>query len=371
MKTLEQRLQSVARRMVPKQQPHSVASSAPLGNMIATPGTASNMMPTPGNGSSMMPTPGGVSAMMPTPGSTGNLMQSGVGGGGLSNMIPTPGNGNNLMTSMTSMTHSTGTGNGSNLLNSMTHGAGTMMPTPGTLGHTNNIFGMAGSNMMPTPGGSGSNYSLVSQQAMGGIRIAQNGHVPSSMGMSVGSQMIPTPGLNSSQGLGITPASSAGLGGLANGSPVAGPQLQQFGGGATNNIYGGINGQLGGGLPSSGQQQRKTGSAIGVVNGAMSNGMMHGNGQHLMNGAANLHTPPTYLNASQYSSLQLQQQQQQQRIAQQPQQLRIQRMCTFLYLCFNRKKTFACMYTESVSQCWDLSCPTSFYFCFPLFLVII
>jgi hypothetical protein len=347
LKTLEQRLQSVARRMVPKQQPHSVASSAPLGNMIATPGAASNMMPTPGNGSSMMPTPGGVSAMMPTPGSTGNLMQSGVGGGGLSNMIPTPGNGNNLMTSMT---HGTGTGNGSNLLNSMTHGAGTMMPTPGTLGHTNNIFGMAGSNMMPTPGGSGSNYSLVSQQAMGGIRIAQNGHVPSSMGMSVGSQMIPTPGLNSSQGLGITPASSAGLGGLANGSPVAGPQLQQFGGGATNHIYGGINGQLGGGLPSSGQQQRKTGSAIGVVNGAMSNGMMLGNGQHLMNGAANLHTPPAYLNASQYSSLQLQQQQQ--RITQQqqqqlhhqqqqqqqqqhrPQQLRIQRMCTFLLSLF-------------------------------------
>jgi len=53
LKTLEQRLQSVARRMVPKQQPHSVASPAPLGNMSATPGAASNVMPTPGNGSSM------------------------------------------------------------------------------------------------------------------------------------------------------------------------------------------------------------------------------------------------------------------------------------------------------------------------------
>jgi hypothetical protein len=97
--------------MVPKQQPHSMASSAPLGNMIATPGAASNMMPTPGNGSSMMPTPGGVSAMMPTPGSTGNLMQSGVGGGGLSNMIPTPGNGNNLMSNGMML------GNGQHLMN--------------------------------------------------------------------------------------------------------------------------------------------------------------------------------------------------------------------------------------------------------------
>ena len=54
MNTLEQRLQSIARRMVPKQQPHSVASSAPSGNMIATPGTGSNMIPTPGNGNNLM-----------------------------------------------------------------------------------------------------------------------------------------------------------------------------------------------------------------------------------------------------------------------------------------------------------------------------
>lgn len=345
-KTLEQRLQSVARRMVPKQQPHSVASSAPLGNMIPTPGTASNMIPTPGNGSTMMPTPGGVSSMMPIPGSAGNLMQSGAGGGGLSSMIPTPGSGNNLMTSVT---HGTGTGNASNLMSSMSHGTGTMMPTPGTLGNmmpiqghnTNNMFAMSGTNMMPTPGGSGSNYSLVPQQTMGGMRMAQTGHVASSMGMSVGSQMIPTPGLSSSQGLGISTAPSAVLGGLANGSPA---QLQQFGGGVTNHIYGGMTGQLGGAVPTSGQQQRKP----GVVNGSMTNAKMLGHGQQLLNGTANLHTPPAYLNTSQYSSLQLQQQQQ--RITQQqqihhhqqqqqqqqqhrPQQIRMQCMCTFLYFC--------------------------------------
>ena len=298
-----------------------------------------------------MPTPGGVSSMMPTPGSAGSLMQPGAGGGGLSSMIPTPGSGNNLMTSVT---HGTGTGNVSNLMSSMSHGAGTMMPTPGTLGNmmpiqghnTNNMFGMSGTNMMPTPGGgSGSNYSLVPQQTMAGMRMAQTGHVASSMGMSVGSQMIPTPGLSSSQGLGISTAPSAGLGGLSNGSSA---QIQQFGGGATNHIYSGMTGQLGGGVPTSGQQQRKP----GVVNGSMTNAKMLVNGQQLLNGAANLHTPPAYLNASQYSSLQLQQQQQ--RITQQqqihhhqqqqhrPQQIRMQRMCTFLYFCSQSKTHFVC-----------------------------
>lgn len=212
------------------------------------------------------------------------------------------------------------TGN-SNVLNSMSHGAGTMMPTPGTLGNMmptpghSNLFNMSGSNIMTTPGAVGSTYSLVPQQAIGSMRVTQNGHVPSTMGMPVGSQMIPTPGLNTSQGLGMSAATSAGsgvsnVGGVGTAHLQHQQQQQQFG--TANHMYGGMSGQLSGSLASGLQQHRKS----GVVTGGMNSGMVLSNGQHLMNGAANLHTAPAYLNTVQYSSLQ----QQQQRLSQQHQQ---------------------------------------------------
>lgn len=302
LKTLEQRLQSVARRMVPKQQPHSVVTSAPMSVMMPTPGTASNMMPTSG----------GVSPMMPTPGSTGSLIQPGAGvGGGLNNVKSTSGSNNSVM-------------------NIVSHGAGIMMPTPGTSsnmmpipGHSN-MFSMSGSNTLSTSGVSGASYPLDSQQAMGNARnLAQNGPLQSSLGIAVGSQMIPTPGLNTSQGLGMAPVSSAGLG-LPHVSGVGTGQLQhqQFGVGPDNHMYDGT--QLSGGLANVVQQQRKPGSSVGVVNGGTNDGMIIGNGQHLMSGTANLHTQSAYLGTPQYSSLQLQQHQQ--RMSQQQQHQRSQNM---------------------------------------------
>ena len=166
---------------------------------------------------------------------------------------------------------------------------------------------------------------------------AKNGHVSSSLGMPVGSQMIPTPGLSTSHATGVSPAASAGLG-LPNVNAVTAAQLQQqqqFGTGTNNHLYGGMNGQLGAGGLTGGvqqQQQRKPASSLGVVNGGMNNGLVLSNGQHIMNGTTNLHSSSGYINASQYSSLQLQQQQQQrvtqhqQQQQQRPQQIRIQRM---------------------------------------------
>lgn len=180
------------------------------------------------------------------------------------------------------------------------------------------MYNISSSNSMSTPGVSGSNYTLDSQQPLGSARMASNGHTPSSLGVAAGSQMIPTPGLNTSQGLGMAPASSCGLGLPHGGVGVGQLQQHQFGVGPGNRMFDGINGQLSGGLASVVQQQRKPGSSVGMGNGGLNNGTVLGNGQHLMNGSPNLHSPASFLNTSQYSSLQLQQQQQ--RMSQQQQQ---------------------------------------------------
>lgn len=319
--TLEQRLQIVTKRLVRKpQQASQVVSSSAVGNMIPTPGTTpSNMMPTPGTGSNMMSMPGNSSSMTLTPVSTGNLMLPGGGGGGggsLSSMMSLPGNGNN------------------SFMNPMSHGSGTMMPAPGTNisnmiptpGHaSNNMFvGVSGTNMMPTPGSAGMNSLGSSQQAAigGGLRLSQNGLVASSMGMGVSNQMIPTPGLTSSQGMSISPAPSSA--GLPDMSGVTSAQLQQYGGGGVNDHYRGLNGHLGGGSGggggiSSSVQRKSTSSSIGLVNGGNSNELMLPNGQHLMNGNTVLHNPASYPNASQYSNVHLQHQQHPQRLTTQQQ----------------------------------------------------
>ncbi|KAH9563330.1 hypothetical protein CY35_05G120700 [Sphagnum magellanicum] len=304
--TLEQRLKQVAKWMVhkPQQTTQVVSSSAAGNNMIPTPGTASNMIPTPGTtGSNMLSTSGNSGNMPPTPASTRNLMLPGV-GGSLSSMIPM-------------------SGNGSSFMNPMPHGGGTMMLTPGTIsnmiptpGHaSNNVFGIPGSNnMMPTSGTAGIN-SLVSQQA-GGIRLSQNGHVSSSIGMTVGNQMIPTPGLTSSQAMNLSPALSAGLSEMGG---VTAAQLQQFRGGL-NDHFRGLNG-----LTSSVQHKS---APMGMVNGGISNELMLPNGQHLMNGSSGLHNASGYPNVSQFSNAQHQHQQrltqqQQQQQQQQPPPLRM------------------------------------------------
>nr|PNR43268.1 hypothetical protein PHYPA_015648 [Physcomitrium patens] len=268
-----------------------------------------------------MPTTGVMSSSMLTSQSTGNLIQSGAGiVRGINNMMPT-------------------SGSNSNVLNTMGRGAGIIMPTPGTSSNMRpilelqNMWNMSGSTILPFLGVSSSNPSLGSQHALGNARMAQNGHIPSSLGMKVGSQMIPTPELNSSQGMEISIVSSAGLGlphaGVGTGQ-LQQQQQQQFGVGAGNHKYVGMSGQLNGGLIS-GAQQQKPGSTIGKLNGGMNNRITQSNGQLLMNGTANLHTPTAYLNTSQYPSLhhrmyqqQVQQLQQQQQQHQRPQTLRIQ-----------------------------------------------
>jgi hypothetical protein len=104
--------------------------------------------------------------------------------------------------------------------------------------------GVSGSNMMPTPGSGGINSLDSSQQAAigGGLRLSENGLVASSMGMGVSNQMIPTPGLTSSQGMSISPAPlSAGLPDMSGATPA---QLQQYGGGGVNDHYPGLNGHM-------------------------------------------------------------------------------------------------------------------------------
>ncbi|KAG6550989.1 hypothetical protein Mapa_007604 [Marchantia paleacea] len=327
--TLEARLQTVAKRITkttqvaPQLGSHGNLPSSSLGNMIPTPGVASTMIPTPGGTGNLMPGPGGVSAMVPTPGvasnmipTPGNMSNMIPTPGGLSNMIPTPGHGhsNSMLPGMNSMMASSGKVN--NMMPPSGNG-GNMMPTPG---HSSMMYNSSGGNMIPTPGANAN--TLVSQQGMGGMRMSQNGNVGMSMGMpTAGSQMIPTPGLTSSQGMGMNQSSSTGLL-LANVTPVGMQPPQSFGGVSGNHMYRNMNGQIGG-LVNNIVQQRK--NALSTTNG-MNNGMpMMGNNQHLMNGNATMHNQPSHLNSNQFSGMQGSQQHQQRTNQQrQQQQLRMQ-----------------------------------------------
>ncbi|KAJ7216854.1 hypothetical protein O6H91_Y471400 [Diphasiastrum complanatum] len=282
--TLEQRLQSVAKRLTPKNNQtishHSQGSSLSVSNMIPTPGIGSNIVPVPGSSSNMIPTPGG-SNMIPTPG---------VG----SNMVPTPGSRASIMPV-----------NGGGMMPTPGH-ASTMIPTPGNLssmiptpgavsnlmpasGH-GSIFSTTGLTMVSMPSTTGN--PLISQQGMTGMHMLQNSQLASSMALpALGSQMIPTPGLTASQ---MT----------ANVSAVSGPQLQQpqFGVGSGPHIYRNMNGQTNGFVSNNGQRRTSLGGGNGGVMQLMANG------QQLVNGNA-MHSSASYLNATPYGNLQMQSQQ--------------------------------------------------------------
>ncbi|KAJ7544850.1 hypothetical protein O6H91_09G096200 [Diphasiastrum complanatum] len=306
LKTLEQRLQSVAKRLNPlRNNPtltHHLQGSSSVSNMIPTPGIASNMVPMPGNPNNMIPTPGagnmipppGVgSHMIHTPGSRGSIVP--VNGEGMmptpghsSTMVPTPGNLSSMMPTpgnMSSMIPAPGTG--SNLMPTSSHGS---------------IFSTAGLSLLPTPS---TTESSLTQQGITGMHMLQNSQLASNVALpALGSQMIPTRGLTISQ----IPS---------NVSAVSAPQLQQhqFGVGSGAHLYRNMNYQTSGSVNNNSQRKGPLGVSSGVMQSMP-------NGQHFVNSNA-IHNSASYLNTTQYSNLHMQSQQ---RMAgqQRPQQMRIQ-----------------------------------------------
>lgn len=322
--TLEERLQSVAQRITPPKSQHGTGVMPTTGGvsaMMPTPGAT--MIPTPGSGGSMVSPGSGMSQIpnsgnghvLSTTGSSGSKVVS-SGSGGM--MVPTPGIGSSLM-----QTASNGSpmiqapGSGHNIVQTQVLGGLIQGGTMGTSGHGSNMtpatmgklmqpsshgnmFSSSGGNLLPA---SGHANPMTSQQVFSGMRMPQNGQVGSAMGVSqAGSQMIPTPGLPTSQAIGINPSSVGGLS-INNSAP------QHYNGGSNPPPnYRNLNGQLGPNL--NGSLLRK-GSQIGVP--GMNNGIpMMGNGQHL-NGGANIHNPSSgYMSAAQFSNIQMQPSQAQQ-----------------------------------------------------------
>eukprot|EP01018_Ginkgo_biloba_P007798 Gb_24654 [translate_table: standard] len=297
LSTLEQRLQTLAKRIAPSNRNQNFGHHVPssVGTMIPTPGLQHS-----GNVSSMIPTPGSDISMVTGP-STSTVVPNSV---GMGSVLP-------------SSNETSGLVHGNSYV--ATEGnSGKMVPTPGL---SNNIFPNSADNRSSLPGSLSStfqsqNNTFQSQQGIGSISMGTGNHMMPPVGMSrVGSQMIPTPGLNTPQSMPMNSASCGGLGHSNVDSMTAAQQLQQqqqqqqqhFNGGQNNRLYRNMNGQIGGTMAINMPQKN---ASYGLLNGGMNSGMqLMGSNQHLMNGAAALSNPGGYLNASRYGNLQMPSQQ--------------------------------------------------------------
>ncbi|ERN03959.1 histone acetyltransferase HAC1 [Amborella trichopoda] len=190
-------------------------------------------------------------------------------------MIPTPGLSQNSNTSpaLPSSMDNQGMANmGSNSMVPNTVGMGNMLPM------TNGPVGIGhGTSFNVSDGPVHNGY----QQTLGNIGSGNN--LVSSMGIQrLGSQMIPTPGLNNQQSISVNPAGSSG-GGFSSMEPIMMPHQQPpkpYIGSQTNRMHN-LSGQIGIGLRSGMQQKPSYGFPNGALNGGLP---LVGNNMHLMNG---------------------------------------------------------------------------------------
>eukprot|EP01018_Ginkgo_biloba_P020002 Gb_02923 [translate_table: standard] len=275
--TLEQRLQALAKRIAPSNRNQSFAAhaSSSVGTMIPTPG-----MSNAGNGSSMMAATGGGDISMMTAPNSNSVIPNPV---GMGSMLPSS-SGSDQVHSNTFMT---------------TDGSSNKTTHAPVLG--NNIFSNSGDNLSSLPGPLGN--MLQPQQGVGGISMGTTNQIMPTMGMSgIRNQMIPTPGLGTSQSMSMKAASSGGMG-YSNVDYMAAAQQQQFTGGQNNHIYHSMSGQI---SVTVGSNMQRKNSSYGFMNGGMNSGMpLMGNNQHLMNGTTSLSNTGGYINASQYGNLQM------------------------------------------------------------------
>ena len=272
------------------------------------------MIPTPGlqqsgNASAMIPTAGADISMVNGPGTSAAVPNT----VGIGNMLPNTNENVSLL-------------QGNSLL-ATDNNSSKMMPTPGLSGNAFSI--------------SGDNNAFQSQQS---ISTGRGSMMPTIGLPRVGSQMIPTPGLNTPHSM---PMSSTCSGGLSNSNVDAvtaaqqhqlqqQKQLQlqqqqmhqqqmQFSGGKTSRIYHNMNGQMGGTM---GINMPQKNSSYGLLNGGMNNGMqlLSGN-QHFVNGTTPHPNTRSYLTPSRFGNLQMPSQQHVQR-----QRHLVQRECVFVLL---------------------------------------
>jgi len=293
LNTLELRLQSLMKRFHHNNRNQNLSHHNPhVGTMIPTPGLQQS---------------GHVNAMIPTPGTD----ISTVNGPGTSTFVPnTVGMGNVISNS----------NENASLLLATDNNSSKMVPTPGL---SSNFFPISCDNMSSLPGPL--NNAFQSQQS---ISTGTGSMMPAIGLAQVPSQMIPTPGLNTTHSMSMSSACSVGLGhSNVDSLTAAQHQLQQqkqlqqqqqlyqqqlqFSGGQNNRIYHNMNGQMGGTI---GINMPQKNSSYGLLNGGVNNGMqLMSDNQHFMNGTTPHPNTGSYITTSRYGTLQVPSQQLNQR----------------------------------------------------------